>query len=218
MSSFKPLFGEGFLNLPPEKFGARSTSVGDVPKGASRTPKSRISPRRLALQTLAPLVLSAGMFALSQPQPLDSSPAWSARQSGEFTALSPDRAGVAGIKPGYDELFEALEEVDRSGLSDEAAILAIQVIETFHDEAPEAPCLAVATDDGGLTLEFESEEAGRNVLYAIPEHGRQQFVAVQTLDGPCKAGKITRSRAHKKLAHWVIGKINSTTINGITYA
>jgi len=133
----------------------------------------------------------------------------------EWLTLHPETraAGPDGVVPQHSPRAD----VDHVHVSDHARCVAHAIIEAFSENAPDACTTVTATDDDGITIEFEDEDSDRTVVYVIPHSGRNQFVVIE--DGnDYWAGKITRDRAHRNLARWLRGELGHHTFKGVEWA
>jgi hypothetical protein len=91
-----------------------------------------------------------------------------------------------------------------SSLLPEGRLRALALFDKVMEVAVRADTAAVPTDDDGMTLEFSSEETGRDLLFAIPDDGSVRYFTARGPDGFRRAGIVKDDCALTSLSRWLM--------------
>lgn len=135
----------------------------------------------------------------------------------QFTdGLLPTGVNV-GAARSVPEAYDPLRNIEASRLSPKGKRVARDILALFIKAVPRLQACADPDDDDGLTLEFENEENGRIVVYAIPHSGERQFIVAEEDDGYW-TGMITRERGNNRLARWLAGELGHRNFKGVEWS
>jgi hypothetical protein len=73
--------------------------------------------------------------------------------------------------------------------------------------------VACPTDDDGLSIEIVRNVTGRDLLFAIPEHGRPLYFTARIIKGRRSSGVVLTDSAIGKLIDWVEGRTDSLPLS-----
>jgi len=116
-------------------------------------------------------------------------------------ALHPVARGGAEIVADGDETKVIICD---SSLLPEGRQTALTLFDKVMQVAVGADSAAVPTDDDGMTLEFSSEETGRDLLFAIPDDGSVRYFTARAPDGFRRAGIVKDDCALTSLSRWLM--------------
>lgn len=105
---------------------------------------------------------------------------------------------VASVQPAG----EAASDVRAAGLGHAALNSCLNVISTVRAIAPTASELAIPSEDGGMTIEFEAP-GGREIVFAVPGDGSVRYFVARGPDGFRKAGVVVEGVGVAHLAEWL---------------
>ncbi len=106
----------------------------------------------------------------------------------------------------------ASEAVERSGMS-AAGKSKAQDLLRLCARGGVSELVACPTDDDGLSVEIVRNVTGRDLLFAIPEHGKPLYFTARIIKGHRNSGVVLTDSAVAKLIDWVEGRTDSLPVS-----
>lgn len=160
------------------------------------------------------LIVGSGGAAVASMSPVQSRFAESAIVA--FATLAPRPAEFVLVDSRGDrhvvsavtlDKSEAAVDVEAAGLGPAAREACLGIISTVRTIAPSSAELAVPSEDGGMTIEFENTgEGGRELVFAVPDDGSVRYFVARGANGFRKAGVVVDGGGVAHLAEWLAGR------------
>lgn len=97
----------------------------------------------------------------------------------------------------------AVKDVLAAKLGPDALRACLGIIWTTRALASSAGELAIATEDGGMTIEFTDPSGSREVVFAVPDDGSMRYFVARGPGAFRKAGVVVDDSGVASLAQWL---------------
>src|ERR1700690_3517618 len=102
---------------------------------------------------------------------------------------------------------EAVRDVLVANLAPEALHVCLRTIGMMRAVGSSTTGeLAIATEDGGMTIEFNDASRSREIVFAVPDDGSARYFVARAPDAFRKAGVVVDDSGVRGLAQWLAGK------------